>query len=123
MQPFDGTWVRRTMELANADAEFAEKARWLKASVLLQVADQRFSLDTWHGRIVHAQEGAQLTGWDFAICGDLAAWRDLADSTVPLGEATTSVGARLTIDGNQVLAATHWAAVCHLMRLLGRAAR
>jgi hypothetical protein len=117
----DGEWLARAMRMANDDPDFARKARPLRASILLEVGTERFSVDTWHGRVVHVQPGAQLTGWDFAIQGPVEAWAQLAE--VELGRATTAVDAGLRIDGNQVLAATHWGAVLRLLHLLGAAAR
>jgi hypothetical protein len=118
----DADWMTRALRLANTDAEYAEKARPFRASILLEVGEERFSVDTWHGTVVYAAPGAQLTGWDFAIQGSPQAWSELAMRGPELGRATTAVDAGFTIDGNQVLAATHWGAVLRLLHLLGVAA-
>jgi pimeloyl-ACP methyl ester carboxylesterase len=111
-------WLERAKALADADAAFARHASWLQANLLLEIGDARFSLDISHGRIEAVREGARLDGWRFCLRGERAAWDALVGSAVELGEATTSVGAGITVDGDRVLAASYWAAVNRLLELL-----
>jgi hypothetical protein len=116
----DVQWVQGVADAANADPAFHHVARWLDATILIEVEGDRFAVDVSRGRVIAVEAGEPITGWDFAIKGSKGEWAGVsADGQGGTGESLN----RFTITNNRVLAATHWTAVAWLIRRLVTAAK
>lgn len=119
----DLAWIDRVCDLLAKDEAYLSKSRYFRASILLVVGSAEFSIDTWHGRTVWTQVGRQISGYDFAITAPADVWESLVAAGEDFGKTLTGYGSAFTIENNQALAASNWAAVWHLINALVRGAQ
>jgi putative sterol carrier protein len=109
-------WFEQLKEKINRDDEYIRQARWLMGPMLLRIGERAVTVYFHKGRIIEVEDGAALTGTDFAVVGPEEAWERLIRGEVQFPRALSATGLR--IEGNLVKAAGNMRALCHLFKTM-----
>lgn len=105
-------WAEAVQKAANANADFAQAARWLDTKVLLQFGPARYWFKFYRGRIIDAapyNPATNMLGYDVLVMGEPGVWRHAFDGTSHFARQFAT--GQIRSDGNRVEAERSYKAV------------